>query len=204
MYRRLHVALVTDPIAKGVYMSISSVELSEVHVGIDPDFIFQQQAAMLTMRMERAARAQIFTGWLKTGAIWWSKLNQSVLPVRILKVAPLGISVCLLPIAFFASYASVVLVVKGDVSGSFSSNESRRLDSSNLLTNSGAIFACLTDFPAIVYGAYLLSLRSAHCQAQRQDLEKLYTAIVEEDGVVLANPVREYIYQKYCLYTNIS
>jgi hypothetical protein len=84
----------------------------------------------------------------------------------------------------------------GQYSQAFSSNVSLRVNFANSITNAGAIFACVTDFPAISYAFYVLLLRHTYQSALQEKLNDGYYRCLSEYGG-LNEEMREVIYQRH-------
>lgn len=133
---------------------------------------------------EKFSRSTVLKYWLK-----------SLKGVDALRVVVLPVYAGLVGAGLLTSYASVNLLYNGDYASAFSSDVSARVNFANTITNAGALFASVTDLPAITYVVYLITLQPAHRQAAREALDRSYQLAL--DGTIPDAELHEELYQWY-------
>ncbi len=127
--------------------------------------------------------------------IWCKSLKEEP-SLGVLRVVVLPSYAGLAGISLLSSLASLVILYDGHYGSAFSSDITTRVKFANTITNSGALFACVTDLPAITYITYLFVFQSAYCQAVRNALDESYEYAVLQDATIPPE-LREDLYQFY-------
>ncbi len=151
-------------------MSVS-LELANVRrVSRDVDDLVRE----LAQQIDATVDAQVGQIWKRSFSLWLQRWGQGSVSMRMRQVIPFGVLGALMPVALLTVASSVVVLATGDVASSFSSSAEKRVTAANLLTNAGALFACVTDLPAIVYVIYKASLGKEHARATYEQLKGAY------------------------------
>ena len=126
--------------------------------------------------------------------------------ISALKILTLSTYASFLGAGFINCLASVELLVNGNFSSVLSSDVDARVNFANTITNAGALFACITDLPAITYGVYLFVIEIAYLEAIHETLDESYHSGIQEyynliDPETIAElsstEMREELYQKH-------
>lgn len=119
-----------------------------------------------------------------TGKHWCGQVARVQSPCKsISQIGALLTCGTIIGFGILTSWASFVLLVGGDYSAVTSSSASVRVNFANNITNAGALFACVTDIPALLYYmGYRFALRRAHRQATYDLLSKRYYDAVVPQG----------------------
>lgn len=115
-------------------------------------------------------------------------------PYGLLKILPASIYATLLGLGALTSYSSFVLLANSNFSSAFSSNLSERVYFANNITNSGALFACITDFPAITYVFFHFVLDKPYRESMHEVLDEIYHTCVNEE---MTPEMHEELYQRH-------
>ncbi len=130
---------------------------------------------------------------------WLSEFKEQSYSTSALKILALPVYTGLVGIGVIASYASINLLVNGDFSSALSSDISERVNFANNITNAGALFACITDFPAITYALYLFVMKKAYRKALQEALHESYHLRVDKHPS-LTKEMHEELYQRHILH----
>ena len=126
---------------------------------------------------------------------WWVQLTRPPYALTALKVVSLPMYAFLFGVGFLTSSASVIQLIHAKYSQAFSSNVSTRIDFANTFTNVGALFACVTDLPAITYVVYLLNFSHIHRELTHETLMRAYHDVMQDEEIDIE--VRRSIYDLY-------
>lgn len=90
------------------------------------------------------------------------------------QILTLPVYATLVGLGVLTSYSSLTLLANSNPSLALSPNIIVRVNFANNITNSGALFACITDFPAITYVFFLCVFNKAHKKAEHAALNQVY------------------------------
>jgi hypothetical protein len=162
--------------------------------------LLEDQKAQLTPileKIERISNEKLSKIAIPTMKHWLKEFKQQSYTLSVLKILTVPTYASLLSIGFLNCYASIELLCNGNFSSALSSDIETRVDFANTITNAGALFACLTDFPAITYAMYLFVIQKAHRDAMHEALDESYHSCVVESAAVLNQEMHEELYQKH-------
>jgi hypothetical protein len=158
-------------------MGALQINLRALEEDLSPyQFIQEQQREVLSIsqRIEKVSVQNLFRRALLVGKYWRESFQLQSYSVSSLKILVLTTYLGLLALGFLASYSSVNLLVNGNFSSALT------VDFANTITNSGALFACLTDIPVITLVALFLVLGDAPRKAKHQLLDESYDICIRE------------------------
>ena len=160
-----------------------------------PTFCLEEQLEPLKPTIEKIQALEFSKIVIPTLRHFVSEFKKQPPFHKVVKVLSFPTYGALLVIGFFSSYASLLLLYNADFSSALSSNASVRVNFANNITNAGALFACVTDFPAISYVLYLYMLRKPHQKAVLELMNQKYHSSINE--LNLSTELHEELYQRY-------
>lgn len=111
---------------------------------------------------------------------WFQDLKDPPYILTAMKIVSLPAYASLLGVGFLTTVASGDLLFQAQYPQALSSDTMDRVDFANTFTNVGALFACITDLPAISYVFYVLNFQKAHVDVSHEVLDKAYFEIMED------------------------
>ncbi len=127
---------------------------------------------------------------------WIKEIKHQSYLKTVLKIGALPLFATLVGLGGITSYSSISLLVNSDFSSTYSSNIADRVYFANNITNSGALFACITDFPAITYIFLQFVFKKAYRECVHKALDLSYHSFVDEE-MALSASMHEALYQKH-------
>jgi len=167
-----------------------------------------KKLAPLTEKIDGIAKEKLSRIAIPTMKILLKEVKQQPYFISALNVLTLSTYASLLGVGFINCLASVELLCNSNFSSVLSSDVDARVNFANTITNAGALFACITDLPAITYGVYLFVIERAYLEAIHEALDDSYHSGIQEyynliDPETIAElssvEMREELYQKHIL-----
>lgn len=189
---------------------MSSVPLTSISTALDNDNIVSQSFQSLLLeeqikrlqptieKIQRLSDEQLSKIATLTMRRWLKDLKQQPCLKNATQIFSLPIYASLVGMGTLTSYSSINLLYNANFSQALSSNKNLRVSFANNITNAGALFACITDFPAITYCLYLFVFEKAHRDTVHEILNESYLTCVNKDQT-LTPEMHEELYQRHIL-----
>lgn len=158
-------------------------------------FLLEEQKPIIE-KIQSLSEGKFSTIAIPTIKNWFKEFKQQSYSKSTLKILVLLLYSNLLGIGGLTSYASLNLLLNGDFSSALSSNVDSRVNFANNITNAGALFGCITDFPAISYIVYLFVGEEAYKEAVHELWDANYHSCVKENPT-LTPEMHEELYQRH-------
>jgi hypothetical protein len=164
--------------------------------------------APLVEKIEEIAKQKLSRIVIPTMKILLKEVKQQPYFISALKILTLSTYAGFLGAGFITCLSSLELLFSSNFSSVLSSDIDIRVNFANTVTNSGALFACITDLPAITYVVYLFVIKKAYLEAIHEALDESYHSGIQEffdliDPQAIAElssaEIREELYQKHIL-----
>ena len=208
MYHRLHVTLATCNIGyienqklKGKKMNSipEAMSLTPVIFHYPEPILKQQTDELLSIseKIESVSKNSFSRIASLTMKHVRAAFTQQTYSLSAVKIAASSTYLGLLGLGFLTSYASINLLYNSSISSALSPDVETRVDYANTVTNSGALFSCLTDLPAITYSLYLLVMKNAYRKAVHELSDEGYHSCINEQAPILTPEMREELYQEH-------
>jgi hypothetical protein len=126
---------------------------------------------------------------------WLRDFKRQSPPQKIVKISVISVYAGLAGTGFLAITSSIILLRDADFSLALSSDIDTRVNFANNITNAGALFACITDFPFLCVVLYFYMLQKAHNEAVSEVMSENYHSSI--DGLNLTPENHEELYQRH-------
>jgi hypothetical protein len=192
-------------------MQLISNQYDDITILLSQPMLLEEtnnKLAPLIEKIEDIAKQKLSRIAIPTMKILLKEVKQQPYFISALKILTLSTYAGLLGVGFINCLASVELLCNGNFSSVLSSDVNARVNFANTITNAGALFACITDLPAITYAVYLFVIEKAYLEAIHEALDESYHSGIQEyykliDPEMLAElssaEMREELYQKHIL-----
>ena len=169
-----------------------STPLSAKNIQIEEE----AQFILITKKIGGFSQEKLSGIAIEMAKYWLEDFKHQPYLASALKILALPTYAGLLGIGILTSYASINLLYNTNFSSALASNIDERVNFANTITNSGALFACITDFPAITYVLYLFVFKKAHKETLYKILDESYHFCMTQD-LSLTSEMHEKLYQQH-------